>query len=243
MKVVLSTFLSDIIDEEVDNMKNIPIRDLESSRLIIKRPTMEEQFSLWSILKDEKVNRYYFPTPDRIFAKNGLKNDNIDDMKRARSIFLEQLNDWERQEPFYEKKITAIQNGENSQKFTWSIFLKTGEVIGQITVQPNSEYPENPEIRDIGWFIKPIHQGKGYGTEAAKEVLDYMFNEVEIDKIITSAAIINEGSWKLMEKLGFERIGEKQSTYYDEEDNILMSYCYIGDKEKFLNKNNKVYKK
>ena len=34
---------------------------------------MDEQFVLLNILRDEKVNRYYFPTPDRIFAKNNLK--------------------------------------------------------------------------------------------------------------------------------------------------------------------------
>ena len=215
-------------------MKNIPIKDLETERLIIKKPTMNEQFTLWSILKDEKVNRYYFPTPDRIFINNNLKKDNITDLKKARKIFMEQFNDWNRQKPFYEKKIIDIQNGENSQKFTWSIFLKNGEPIGQITVQPKDEYPNNPEVRDVGWFINPKYQGQGYGKEAALEVFRYMFEEVEIEKVITSAAIINEGSWKIMEKLGFERVGEKQSTYFDENDNILICYRYIGDKENFI---------
>ena len=218
-------------------MKNIPIRDFETDNLIIKKPTMEEQYALWNILRDEMVNRYYFPTPDRIFIKYNLKKDNIKDLKEARKIFLEQLNDWERQKPFYEKKIKDIEDEENSQKFTWSIFLKTGIPIGQITVQPKEEYPDNPEIRDVGWFIDPKYQGHGYGTEAATEVLRFMFEEVEIEKIITSAAIINRGSWRIMEKLGFERVGEKKSTYFDG-DNILMSYHYVGDKEKFYNREN-----
>lgn len=63
-----------------------------------------------------------------------------------------------------------------------------------------------------------------------------MFEEVEIEKIITSAAIINEGSWKIMEKLGFEKIVEKLSTYFDENGNILKFYCYSIDREKFINK-------
>lgn len=218
-------------------MKNIPIRDFETDNLIIKKPTMEEQYALWNILRDEMVNKYYFPTPDRIFIKYNLKKDNIKDLKEARKIFLEQLNDWERQKPFYEKKIKDIEDEENSQKFTWSIFLKTGIPIGQITVQPKEEYPDNPEIRDVGWFIDPKYQGHGYGTEAATEVLRFMFEEVEIEKIITSAAIINRGSWRIMEKLGFERVGEKKSTYFDG-DNILMSYHYVGDKEKFYNREN-----
>lgn len=217
-------------------MKKISIRDLETPNLIIKKPTMNEQFILWNILRDEKVNRYYFPTPDRIFRNSKLEKDNIVDLKKARNIFIEQLNNWERQKPFYEQKILSIQNGDNSQKFTWSIFLKNGEPIGQITVQPKEEYPDNPEIRDIGWFINPKYQGNGYGTEAALEIVRYMFEEVEIEKIITSAAIINKGSWKIMERLGFERIGEKLSTYFDENDNILMCYCYVGEKEKFMDR-------
>ena len=224
-------------------MKNIPIRDLETERLLIKVPTMEEQYDLWNILRDESINKYYFPTPDRIFRKNNLSKDNIDDLKEARRIFLSELNDWERQKPFYEKKIESIHNGDNNQKFTWSVFLKSGEVIGQITVQPNDAYPDNPEVRDIGWFIKPCYHRHGYGYELASAVLDFMFNEVEIDRIETSASVINHGSWGLMEKLGFERTGEKIFTYYDDDGKILKSYCYTGDKEKFLNRNNAKCKK
>lgn len=217
-------------------MKNISIRDFETERLLIKKPTMEEQFALWNILRDENVNRYYFPTPDRIFAKNNLSKDNIDDLKKARKIFMEQLNDWERQKPFYEQKIETINGEDNSQKYTWSIFLKTGEPIGQITVQPKDEYSDNPEIRDVGWFINPKYQGNGYATEAASEVLKFMFEEVEIDKIITSAAKVNQGSWRIMEKLGFEKIGEKLSTYFDDADNILHSYCFVCTKDLFINR-------
>ena len=217
-------------------MKNISIRDFETDRLIIKRPTMEEQFALWNILKNENVNRYYFPTPDRIFIKNNLSKDRIEDLKQARKIFMEQLNDWERQKPFYEQKIETINKEDNSQKYTWSIFLKNGEPIGQITVQPKDEYSNNPEIRDIGWFINPKYQGNGYATEAALEVLRFMFEEVEIEQIITSAAIVNPGSWRIMEKLGFKRTGEKISTYFDNEDNIIKNYCYICNKELFFNR-------
>lgn len=218
-------------------MRNIPIRNFETEHLLIKQPTMNEQYELWQILKDEKVNRYYFPTPDRIFEKNNLSKDKIEDMVVARKIFMDQLNDRERQKPFYEKKIESIVSGDNSQKFTWSIFTKEGVPIGQLTVQPNDEYSSQPEIRDIGWFISPMYQGHGYATEAASVVLDFMFNEVEIDKIVTSAATINPASWRLMEKLGFIRTVEKTSTYFDDDKNILKSYCYECDNEKFNNCN------
>ena len=43
---------------------------------------MEEQYAIWSILKDEKINSYYFPTPDRIFTKKNLSKSDINDLKK-----------------------------------------------------------------------------------------------------------------------------------------------------------------
>lgn len=63
-----------------------------------------------------------------------------------------------------------------------------------------------------------------------------MFNEVEISDIYTSAATINPGSWRIMEKLGFEYIGNKMSTYYNDNE-ILESKIYHGTRELFMNRN------
>ena len=101
-------------------------------------------------------------------------------------------------------------------------------MLFQVTCQPKDDEPE--DIRDVGWFIDPDYQGQGYATEAANEVLNFMFNEVEITKIITSAAEINPGSWKIMEKLGFKYLGKKQSTYF-RNDEILLSKNYYCNKE------------
>ena len=216
-------------------MKKINTKNLCTDRLELRIPTMEEQYRLWEILINEDINQYYFPTPDRIFDKNNLSKDNISDLKKARKIFMEQLSDWERQEPFYKKKIECIQKQDDSQKYTWSIFLKgTDIVIGQITCQPKDNEPEN--VRDVGWYIDPKYQGFGYATEAAIAMFNFMFNEVEITEVKTSAAEINQGSWKIMEKLGFEYIGTRQSTYFKDNE-ILTAKEYYGNKELFLNRN------
>lgn len=220
---------------EVVIMNKVNSINLYTDRLDLKIPTMMEQYRLWEILTYKNVNQYYFPTPDRIFKKNDLDKTNISDLKKAREIFMEQLSDWNKQKPFYEKKIQSIQLQEDSQKFTWSIFLKnTNIVIGQITCQPKENESEN--IRDVGWYIDPKYQGNGYASEAAIAVLDFMFNVVEITDIKTSAAEINPGLWKIMEKLGFEYVGTKQSTYFKDND-ILILKKYHGTK-KNLNRQN-----
>lgn len=218
-------------------MQNIDSKNLYTKRLDLRIPTMKEQHRLWEILVDEKVNQYYFPTPSYIFKKNNLSKDNIDDIIKARSIFIKQLSNWEKQKPFYEKKIDSINNQEKNVKYTWSIFLKdTDIVIGQITCQPKDDEKEN--IRDVGWYLDPKYQGHGYATESAIAMLDFMFNEVEITEIRTSAAKINPKSWKIMERLGFKYIGTKKSTYYKNNE-ILELKDYYGNKELFLNRKKK----
>lgn len=86
-----------------------------------------------------------------------MSKNKLDDLKLARKIFLKQLCDWERQKVFYESKIETVKNQEDSQKFTWSVFLKNSDIlIGQITCQPKKNQSEN--IRDVGWFIAPEYQ-------------------------------------------------------------------------------------
>ena len=68
--------------------------------------------------------------------------------------------------------------------------------------------------------------------------MEIEFGNVEIEKIDTGAAVINPGSWKLMEKLGMKRTGKKVSPYIDEEGYWLEGYKYIITKEMYLEKKN-----
>ena len=90
------------------------------------------------------------------------------------------------------------------------------EVIGQISAQENGN---DIEIRDIGWFIDEKYQNNGYASEAAKAMIDYMFKEVRISKILSGAVKDNIPSCKIFEKLGFKKICEVEEispyTFYD----------------------------
>ncbi len=121
--------------------------------------------------------------------------------------------------------------------FCWTIIRKdNNEVIGQITVQEGST--EDKSIRDIGWFISKINQRKGYAYEAASKVLDYMFNEVKLNKIETSVAMINHASWGLMEKLGFKRLETTHKNKYYFVGEEVDSYEYELTKEEYEGVNN-----
>lgn len=190
-------------------MNYIGSKTLETERLVLKKSGVEEQKRLWEILCIPEVHRYY------LTCKFGF--------------------DWEGQRPYFEKK---AENSGDPSIFQWSIFIKdNNKCIGQISVQ--SGHSEDPlvtddAIRGIGWFIDPEEQGKGYATEAATKVLDYMFNEVEIDEIRTGAAVVNPASYRLMEKIGFRRRGDKlHKTKYTFVEEKVDSYSYGLTKEEY----------
>ncbi len=127
-----------------------------------------------------------------------------------------------------------LERAKNLDVFQWSIIKKSdGKCIGQISVQEGKT--EDKSVRDIGWFINPTEQGKGYATEAAKKVLEYMFNEVQINTIETGAAIVNPSSWLLMEKLGFiKRTEDTHLVKYTFIDEPVECYSYGINKEEYL---------
>ena len=185
-------------------MKLLGSKTIETERLILHKTEEKDLKEIWNILCIEEVSKYYLTS---------------------------KINyDWEEEKKWQYKK---LEEASNNDIFRWTIELKdTNEIIGQISVQESSE--ENISIRDIGWFIEPSYQKKGYAYEAALEVLKYMFLEVEIEKIETSAAIVNPCSWKLMEKLGFKRKNTTHYIKYTLLDEEVEAYEYVLTKIDFL---------
>ena len=189
-------------------MKYVGSQTIETERLLLKAQTIKEQRRLWEILMIPEVNRYYLTVPQK---------------------FRKKLSSWPEQEDFYKQ---AMQQANELNVFEWRIFLKdTNTCIGKISC---NETGIDPNIRDVGWYIDPDFQGKGYGTEAAKAMIDFMFYKAEIEKIITGAAIYNQASWKIMEHLGFERQKDTKMIQYTFSDKLTEDYIYVLTKEKYL---------
>ena len=57
---------------------------------------------------------------------------------------------------------------------------------------------------DFGYRYSKDSWGKGLGFEAAKEVLEYGFSELGLEKVVGLTAEQNYGSIRILEKLGFK---------------------------------------
>ncbi|HEY3336067.1 MAG TPA: GNAT family protein [Candidatus Limnocylindrales bacterium] len=73
--------------------------------------------------------------------------------------------------------------------------------------------PDDPAIVDVGFTLAPAAQGRGLATEAIGELLRYLFEERVKHKVCADCDTRNQGSWRLLERLGFEREGTLRESY------------------------------
>jgi ribosomal-protein-alanine N-acetyltransferase len=59
----------------------------------------------------------------------------------------------------------------------------------------------------MGLWIGTPYQGKGYGTEAVQQILQYGFTKLEMQKVEAKIFVGNTASRKAFEKCGFQLEG------------------------------------
>lgn len=85
--------------------------------------------------------------------------------------------------------------------------LETGDFIGFIGMMSQDyEAPFTPCV-DIGWRLVEQFWNNGYATEGANACLDFAFNTLKINTIISVASEINVNSTNVMRKIGMIKIG------------------------------------
>lgn len=58
---------------------------------------------------------------------------------------------------------------------------------------------------EIGWRLAADCWGRGYATEGARAALQFGFDELRLDEIVSMTVPANQRSWRVMEKIGMTR--------------------------------------
>jgi RimJ/RimL family protein N-acetyltransferase len=64
-----------------------------------------------------------------------------------------------------------------------------------------------PDAPELGYWLGVGHWGQGFGTEAARAMIDFTFEEFDIEHLISGARIANPASRNILEKCGFQWSG------------------------------------
>jgi RimJ/RimL family protein N-acetyltransferase len=60
---------------------------------------------------------------------------------------------------------------------------------------------------ELGYWLGVEHWGQGFGTEAARAVIDFFFEEFDHDHLLSGARVANPASRNILEKCGFQWSG------------------------------------
>jgi RimJ/RimL family protein N-acetyltransferase len=60
---------------------------------------------------------------------------------------------------------------------------------------------------ELGYWLGFEHWGQGFGTEAARAVIDFFFEEFEAEHLMSGARVANPSSRNILEKCGFQWSG------------------------------------
>jgi RimJ/RimL family protein N-acetyltransferase len=64
-----------------------------------------------------------------------------------------------------------------------------------------------PDAPELGYWLGFEHWGQGFGTEAARAVIDFTFEEFEVEHLMSGARVANPSSRNILEKCGFQWSG------------------------------------
>ena len=66
---------------------------------------------------------------------------------------------------------------------------------------------QQPDAPELGYWLGVEHWGQGFGTEAARAVIDFTFEEFDVEQLLAGARVTNPSSRNILEKCGFQWSG------------------------------------
>lgn len=111
---------------------------------------------------------------------------------------------------------------ESNKAYTFAITHKMDEALmGVVGLHPSTMHHR----AEIGYWIGKPHWNKGYMTEAARRVVQFGFEELELHRIYAWYFEDNPASGRIMAKVGMQQEGMLRDHYY-RWGRFRTAYCY-----------------
>lgn len=86
-----------------------------------------------------------------------------------------------------------------------------GEPLGwaQVTLTD-----ERARVAEVGYYVLPGGQGKGYATDAVRTLIRFAFDTLDANSVVARVRADNEPSRRVVESVGFAREGRRREAFY-----------------------------
>ncbi len=159
-------------------MRNVQFRNIETGRLILRKFKQKDASAFLTYRTDPKV---------ALYQGEGFAGF---DLAKAVEFVEEQMN---------------FEPGIPDTWFQIAIESKdTGCLIGDCAIHtlPDDEYQV-----EIGFTISPLNQHTGFGNEAVRCMLAYLFGDLKMHRVIAITDVRNKDCISLLERVGMRKEG------------------------------------
>ena len=150
---------------------------IRTDRLSLRRATLDDLEATWAYRRVEEVGRWLTRAPATLEDYRAQ----FEDADRLASTLVVELRE-------------------------------TGAVIGDLMLKVEDGWAQaeaTAQAREVqaelGWVIHPDHAGRGYATEAVRELFRLCFEDLGLRRVTANCFAANEPSWRIMERLGMRR--------------------------------------
>ena len=145
---------------------------------------------------------------DRLILRRYVEND-YDDLLKLQSnpdvtrFLLYDVRTPEQVREALTGRLADVPMDSDGQALTVAVILRdTGQHLGEVTLFLNSTEQRTGEL---GYVFHPSSHGHGYAAEASVELLRLGFEELGLHRIIARLDARNDGSVKLLKRLGLRQ--------------------------------------
>lgn len=154
-------------------------RPLRTERLTLRPATAEDAAATWRIHRIESVTEWLTARPDDL---DGYRERFVEPDRLARTIVL------------------LLGHGPD-ETVIGDLMIRREDAWSQAEVSDDAA----GTVAELGWVLDPEYAGRGYATEAVRELIRYSFEDLGVRRVVANCFYDNDASWRLMERAGMRR--------------------------------------
>lgn len=134
------------------------------------------------------------------------------DSKVMAYAYMDKLETKEEADQVFDDIMTRQNHQEKGVQYV-AVIKSSGIAIGLVDYDVIIKHEEGG-MNELGYFIKPDYWGQGFGTEMGRSLIDYLFSNTNIHRMMARCNANNKASENIMIKLGMKWEGSIRRVRY-----------------------------